>query len=567
MYECSCVDFAIHATVCKHVQTVHHLCSVSASDNSVDESHTCVVITEDKAPVTDASVLSDTVDEDSRRVRILKASRYLELLDPDSENIYMTGLVQRYAARPSSLDTMCLSDFPVEYDVCYQNSSHHTDDTDDIQTGEQLDRSLYDKKFITLDGGMGKMRHRKTRAILITHWFSQQTEPEKHYHSELMLFTACRDEERDLLGDFETYSESRASRQDKIDSVKKRFYHHADEVSDAVDEFFQHRPPVTAWDALASQQHQENSNCVEEGPMVETFVGCADDTILQTTFVESTATDAQSCAVSTDCPPMMTDEEFYSLTRLLNQRQQHLFQFVLDWCRAQCDATPPFCVFCTGGAGVGKSHVIHAIVQMANRELHRAGDNADDVIVLLTAPTGTAAYNIDGSTLHSAFLMTPKSDTLSAEKLATLRNKYSKLKLLIIDEVSMVGANLLKHVHERLAATAGLPTAAPFAGVSVFAVGDFQQLSPVGEPPLYKAPSSGYIALADLRMSNFKVELTDIMRQRSDTGFAELLTRLRVGNHTSDDINILKSRQVSVKEDDITYNGYPHIFSIAQLWE
>ena len=64
MYECSCVDFAVHATVCKHVHTVHHLRSVTASDNSVDESHTSVVITEDNAAVTDASVPSDTVDED-----------------------------------------------------------------------------------------------------------------------------------------------------------------------------------------------------------------------------------------------------------------------------------------------------------------------------------------------------------------------------------------------------------------------------------------------------------------------------------------------------------------------
>jgi len=55
----------------------------------------------------------------------------------------------------------------------------------------------------------------------------------------------------------------------------------------------------------------------------------------------------------------------------------------------------------------------------------------------------------------------------------------------------MVGANLLKRIHKRLAAVAGTPTAAPFAGVSVLAVGDFQQLSPVGEVPVYKAPRGG----------------------------------------------------------------------------
>jgi len=94
---------------------------------------------------------------------------------------------------------------------------------------------------------------------------------------------------------------------------------------------------------------------------------------------------------------------------------------------------------------------------MASRELRQPGDSPDDVIVVLTAPTGTAAYNIGGSTIHSAFLMTSTvTDTLSAEKLATLRNKYRKLQRLVIDEISMVGANLLKRVHERLAAIAVL---------------------------------------------------------------------------------------------------------------
>jgi len=53
----------------------------------------------------------------------------------------------------------------------------------------------------------------------------------------------------------------------------------------------------------------------------------------------------------------MTDDKYYNLTRSLNRRQQEVFQFVLDWCRSkrQRDTTPPFYVYCTGGAGVGKA--------------------------------------------------------------------------------------------------------------------------------------------------------------------------------------------------------------------
>ena len=134
---------------------------------------------------------------------------------------------------------------------------------------------------------------------------------------------------------------------------------------------------------------------------------------------------------------------------------------MLNWCRRkrQSNTTPPFYIYCTGGAGVGKSHLINAVVQMANRELRQPGDNPDDAIVIITAPTGTAAYNVSGCTLHSTFMMSAKSsDKLSAERLTMLRNKYHKLVLVIIDEVSMVGANLLKRVHERFAAIRGLPS-------------------------------------------------------------------------------------------------------------
>ena len=126
----------------------------------------------------------------------------------------------------------------------------------------------------------------------------------------------------------------------------------------------------------------------------------------------------------------MTDDEYYNLTRSLNLRQQKVFQFVLNWCRSkrQYDMTPPFYVYCTGGAGVGKSRLIHAIVQMVNWELRQPGDNPHDAIVSFTAPTGTAAYAIRGQTLHGAFMISAKGiATLSAEKLAMLRSKFPKL--------------------------------------------------------------------------------------------------------------------------------------------
>ena len=82
-------------------------------------------------------------------------------------------------------------------------------------TDEPPAEKQYDS-IISLQNNMGKMRHRNTRAILMCHKFSQQNEPEKFYHAELMLFTAWRDEEHDLLGNFETYSSSNESHNEEI---------------------------------------------------------------------------------------------------------------------------------------------------------------------------------------------------------------------------------------------------------------------------------------------------------------------------------------------------------------
>ena len=204
--------------------------------------------------------------------------------------------------------------------------------------------------------------------------------------------------------------------------MKGRFYRQSEALTEAIDEFFEEGPPHSVWDELASHQRQENAECAEKGPEVKRLVNCADDSVLQTTFLDQTSAAALASTATSERLPLMTDDEYYNLTRSLNRRQQEVFQFVLDWCcnKRQRDTTPPFCVYCTGVAGVGKSYLIHAILQMVNRELRQSGDNPDDAIVILTPPTGTAAYAIRGQTLHSAFMISAKGiATLSAEKLAS----------------------------------------------------------------------------------------------------------------------------------------------------
>ena len=159
----------------------------------------------------------------------------------------------------------------------------------------------------------------------------------------------------------------------------------------------------------------------------------------------------------------------------------------------------PYQVFLSGPGGVGKSHVIKLVQSDTIKLLKLSGMfEPDDVIVLLTAPTGVAAFNIGGMTLHSALLLGCTRQTgfqpLSNDRLTTLRCKLNKLMLIIIDEVSMVGSNMLE-IHKRLQQIKGVTSDNMFGGVSVLAAGDLYQLPPIGQPAVFDKVTDSYAQL------------------------------------------------------------------------
>ena len=107
------------------------------------------------------------------------------------------------------------------------------------------------------------------------------------------------------------------------------------------------------------------------------------------------------------------------------------------------------------------------------------------------APTGVAAINIYRTTVHSALHIpvgTFKKYLLALNdkmRWSSLRNKFSKVKAIIIDEISMVSNDLLFHIHLQLMESFGCPNNTPFAGLSITVVGDSLQLPPVRAQPVY----------------------------------------------------------------------------------
>ena len=184
----------------------------------------------------------------------------------------------------------------------------------------------------------------------------------------------------------------------------------------------------------------------------------------------------------------------------------------------------------------------------------------------MLAPTGKAAFNIKGNTIHSA-LAIPACQSLKnykpldSSRLNTLRCQLGGLKLIFLDEISMVGSTMFNvPIDNRLKDIKG--SKQDFGGVSIVAIGDLFQLEPVMDRYIFKnLDNSEYAVLAPNKWQDYfnMFELQEIMRQRESKVFAEILNRLREGKHTKDDILKLKERLI--KENSLNDPmDVPHLF-------
>ena len=179
-------------------------------------------------------------------------------------------------------------------------------------------------------------------------------------------------------------------------------------------------------------------------------------------------------------------------------------------------------VFVTGNAGTGKSTMIRYLKTVLDRRL------------AIVAPTGVAALNVGGVTIHSFFHLPPKIHEEEDIKLVYDRKLYQKLQLLIIDEVSMVRCDLMDSIDKFLRKNRS--SNAPFGGVQLLLVGDLFQLPPVVPKHEWdvlraKGYASPYFfsSFSLQKTSLVPVELTFVYRQE-DGAFVDLLNRIRIGD-------------------------------------
>ena len=248
-------------------------------------------------------------------------------------------------------------------------------------------------------------------------------------------------------------------------------------------------------------------------------------------------------------PERLSDDDYFNLMCQLN-REQHIY--MMNFLFNIKNLSVPFYHYVGGGAGVGKSYLIQAIYQTYIRyksstdkenSLDCFGNiiyvNNDKIYCVLCAPTGKAACSIGGVTCHSLCGLRKEyafSQLCGAKTLKTKQNLFSNVKLIRIDECSMVGGNLFYKVDNRTRQFKGVSDVI-FGGCSILCFGDLRQMGPVKDSWIFKTynpPNSNREQNPYFNILNHNglwtqfryFELTEIMRQRDDKEFAKLLNVL-----------------------------------------
>lgn len=196
-----------------------------------------------------------------------------------------------------------------------------------------------------------------------------------------------------------------------------------------------------------------------------------------------------------------------------------------------------------GEGGTGKSRILECLTLLCKSWQRAAA-------LMLLAPTGIAASNIGGHTLHSAISMSSRKTNgnranagavQSSRSQSELVRRWASVRLVAIDEFSMLDKEMLAKVSNRMG-LAKEATQADFGGLHVVLCGDISQLPPVGGQPIYAVPKKHFMrAVLERAGWDLYAKFTTVvileknMRALADKEWSDLLGRMRVGELTAVD--------------------------------
>ena len=470
----------------------------------------------------------------------------------EGEYIEQYDIVSKYQRR-EGLDGICAAQFTKMYEPTWkgpkkegktlerikENKFHFVMTKDDNLHGEFLPQIIQLSNVYPNEPPF--MRKRTFPAALRIHKFNPNNDSRKYFFSECILYTPFRKEEeiwKKLEGDLNNL-------ENDIRIVKSQVMEYLESNDEArlyVEEIINNEQTANELDP---QGQQELEDCELEGQLLH-----PDFEHLNPEYL---GIQEENGCIEKCFKPIEIDEKSVLLekTKNLDFFQRKVVERGISYSRELVKSlkeknsfpSPPQTIV-IGGAGSGKSTVINILKQWIHLILKKEGDNPDCPYVIVTAPTGTAAANIRGQTLHSAlsFNFGNKHYSLSDKKRDKMRSLFQNLKVIIIDEISMIKADLLYQLDLRLREITNKKNKL-FGGISIFFFGDIMQLRPckgtfIFDEPLCKDYLPQY--LCKTLWDTFDVILLEENhRQWEDHSYAEILNRIRIGQQTDSDLSLI----------------------------
>ena len=447
----------------------------------------------------------------SRRLKNHKVLQEMARLNPDNQNIFDDNVLDTfYPQRPATLESICLYDFVANY----------------VFQGVDRDGQRVYKKL-----SKPKLPNHKI--------FDPENENQKqdYFYSLVLLFSPFRDESSLLQGN---------------ETAEQAFHRLLTSQSSSY-----HSKLKTM---LAAASNVKSINEARQANMEEKEAEKDNEPQL---LGEARTAMTEVLDMKTSTPGQLTLDERVSM---LNQDQKRVFENVKahflhqkrhEAKQCSCDLSP-LRLFVSGVGGTGKSFLIEAIKALVNSLW-----NSEGLLCGIAAPTGLAAFNVGGITIHRLFQLPVEHATkatsywpLPKTSQKVMRATLSEVKLFIIDEISMVSSINLAFVHMRLEELFG--SSEWFGSRNMLFVGDLLQLPPVhGNPVFDKVATKSILsqlgcaaAINIWRDCVTYDELTINERQKNDPQFSSMLDCVRRGCPTKETVSVLKQRVIQVSVSD-----------------
>lgn len=476
------------------------------------------------------------------RTRIKKSKKELQKIyktNPDSLDVFIENQIDRYPRRPKLFESLCLAEYVALLNIKKTQKKASINEKENASTENEfsdLEEEQNIKSNNIIEDGYEYCVRRKPKCI---NWlgYKEEQDPLNYYREMIMLFLPWRDEKEDV----------------ESCNLEIVYEKHFNEIKSNYDKYVKTSPLELEKVYDTVQNDRKDLEKEDEDFEKVNAVSKSQEVILDEPINDSKTKKDQIERIN----HYKINEKIQFRTvqekmQKLNKRQREI---IMHFIKCYKEGRQELVVL-LGSGGYGKSFLIDTLSLILTYMIKkRPGTTNDNINVLITAPTGKAAFNVNGYTNHHAFVLPVTKyykinqnglPNLNSSLVNTLSCAFKDLSLWINDEISMVGTNQFTFIDTRLKQIKN--SSKPFGGLSCLLAGDFKQLAPVGDKYIFKSNTkeNSRSYLWDLFSG---VELTESMRIKDDLAYAKAVENIGKGEATAEDIALVNTRKVKFESD------------------